>query len=122
MKTSSGGPGARNLRAFAGLAAGGALLTAGACATVSPEKRSQVALDRATKLRAKNKLGEAAVAYTTALDADPTNLVALRGYVEIRHIIGQTGVAVARFRRAIALHPDDANAHEGWAVALRRRR
>jgi tetratricopeptide (TPR) repeat protein len=61
---------------------------------------------------------EAAAAYTEALNYDPTNIPAIRGYVEVQHLVGKAPVAVARFRQAVAVHPGDAYAHEGLGLAL----
>lgn len=94
-----------------------ACLTLASCVTVDATHRSEDALQKAVELKGRNKLLEAAVAYTEALDADPKNLAALRGYVETQHLVGQTAAALARFRQAVAAHPADAFAHEGLGLS-----
>jgi tetratricopeptide (TPR) repeat protein len=93
------------------------LLGAG-CATTPNSQRSLLATEKAADLRSKDKDREAAAAYTEALDFDPSNIVALRGYVEMQHRVGHTALAIARFRQAVARHPSDPYAHEGLGLAL----
>jgi tetratricopeptide (TPR) repeat protein len=94
------------------------LLSLTACITLTDAQRSREETTRAAALKSKNRLLEAAQAYSDALDADPKNLLALRGYIETQHLVGQTGPVINRFKGAVAAHPADAYAHEGLGLAL----
>lgn len=100
------------------LPAVGLLAMAASCATVTDEQRACNDVTRGQELRTKNRPRDAAAAYAQALEEDPHNLAALRGYVELEHLIGETAPTLARFRHAVAEHPSDPYAHEGLGLAL----
>ncbi len=89
-----------------------------ACATLSGAERAQQALARAGDLKAHNRLVEASAAYEEALDAEPTNLTALRSLVEIDHQIGNLPELAKRFAGILAKSAGDPYAHEGLGLAL----
>lgn len=88
-----------------------------ACAT-PPRERAAASLARAESLRSQRQLTEAAAAYDDALRHDPTNLVALRGLVELHHRLGRLGELEDRFREAVRRAPGDPYAHEGLGLVL----
>lgn len=91
-------------------------LCAFGCATLSPAERASEALERAERARISYDLNRAAAEYQVALDAEPTNLMALRGLIETHHLSGRLSELEARFSRQVALRPDDAYAHEALGL------
>lgn len=86
------------------------------CATLSPTERANEALERAEQARVAYDLNRASAEYQKALDAQPTNLTALRGLVETAHLAGRLGELEARFSAQVARHPNDAYAHEALGL------
>ncbi len=101
----------------------GALVLAGAagllllsCATLSPQARLHEDLALARQHAGAQQVSLAADEYGKALDLDPTNLEALRGYVQSCRAAGRLDEAKARFQHAVEKAPGDAYAHEGLGL------
>lgn len=86
------------------------------CATLTPAERAEQALERANKAKAAHELARAANEYEKALEAEPRNLMALRGLIETHHLAGRLAELESRFKQAVTVRPDDAYAHEALGL------
>lgn len=90
----------------------------GGCTAASRAQRADEAVALAQHQKEAKRLPEAAAAYGDALDLDPGNLVALRGYVETRQKLGRLHESQDRFEHQVALAPGDAFGWEGLGLTL----
>lgn len=93
-----------------------AALVATACATLTPAQQTARALEDAQRFKSEAEYARAATHYERALAGDPTNLVALRGLVEMHHRLGRLSELERRFEAQVEATPGDAYAHEGLGL------
>lgn len=93
------------------------LASLSACATTGAQK-SERSYSKAEGLREKQKLSAAAKAYADAWRADQSNLDALRGMVELHHLLGKGKSLELQLRDLVRREPTNPFGHEGLGLLL----
>jgi len=91
---------------------------AAACASVPPARRAEEKIARAQKLKSDHRLEASYEAYADAVELDPANTAAIRGWVEAAEKLHRLPQLEGRFAARVKASPDDAFAHFGLGLAI----